>query len=206
MLSKPPASHPDVPASRRGFSLTLLTRARNPSKVARALYLSPHLAPHTLLSGSTAESIGEKLGEELVDPSYFWTEARWREHRRNLGLPETPFPPGTAPDPDDTLPLLDQLPTGTVGAVALDARGCISCVTSTGGKTNKLVGRIGMANALPHLPFALTCSSSNNRRYSFYGLRILGRTMGSRREIQAGMEEIVGETTPRGWCVRNGGW
>jgi beta-aspartyl-peptidase (threonine type) len=30
-----------------------------------------------------------------------------------------------------------------VGAVALDARGCIAVVTSTGGRTNKAVGRIG---------------------------------------------------------------
>lgn len=144
MLSKPPASHPSVPATRRGFALTLLTRARNPSKVARALYLSPDAVPHALLSGSAAEHIGEKLGEEFVDPSYFWTEKRWKEHRSALGLPETPFPPGTSPSPDEpSSPFLDQLPTGTVGAVALDARGCISCVTSTGGKTNKLVGRIG---------------------------------------------------------------
>jgi beta-aspartyl-peptidase (threonine type) len=35
------------------------------------------------------------------------------------------------------------MPTGTVGAVALDDHGCIAVVTSTGGKTNKLVGRIG---------------------------------------------------------------
>lgn len=38
---------------------------------------------------------------------------------------------------------LDLLPKGTVGAVALDIRGCIATVTSTGGKTNKLEGRIG---------------------------------------------------------------
>jgi beta-aspartyl-peptidase (threonine type) len=35
------------------------------------------------------------------------------------------------------------MPKGTVGAVALDSDGCIAVVTSTGGKTNKLVGRIG---------------------------------------------------------------
>ena len=38
---------------------------------------------------------------------------------------------------------LDQLPTGTVGTVALDVYGCIVSLTSTGGRTNKLVGRIG---------------------------------------------------------------
>jgi beta-aspartyl-peptidase (threonine type) len=141
MLSKPPASHPGIPSNRRGFGLTLLTTTRNPARAARALYLNPQLAPHAFLSGLTAESLAESLGEERVDPSYYFTEARWREHRRGLGLPEEPLPnPGSGDEPTENL---DQLPTGTVGAVALDARGCISAVTSTGGRTNKLVGRIG---------------------------------------------------------------
>ncbi|GLB37244.1 putative asparaginase [Lyophyllum shimeji] len=145
MLSRPPASHPNIPASRRGLGVTLLSRARNPSQVARALYLAPAVAPHTFLSGSTAESLGASLGAELVDPSYFFTERRWKEHRRGLGLPDEPVPPHAQPVlVDDSTPVpLDLLPKGTVGAVALDVRGCIAAATSTGGRTNKLVGRIG---------------------------------------------------------------
>ena len=97
-----------------------------------------------MLSGPAAEEIGKGLGVETVDESYYFTEARWREHRRGLGLPEEPFPyPDNGSDDDNHKTLLDQLPTGTVGAVALDIRGCIAAVTSTGGRTNKLVGRIG---------------------------------------------------------------
>ena len=141
MLSKPPASHAHIPSSRRGLALALLTRTRNPSQLVRALYLHPELVPHATLSGETAEAIGAGLGEQLVDPSYFFTQKRWREHRRGLGLPEEPYPyPPTVDDGD--VPL-DQMPTGTVGAVALDVRGCIAVLTSTGGKTNKLVGRVG---------------------------------------------------------------
>jgi len=77
----------------------------------------------------------------LVDPSYFFTEHRWREHRRGLGLPEEPLPLPT--NDGDLYNTSDCYPTGTVGAVALDMRGNIAAVTSTGGKTNKLVGRIG---------------------------------------------------------------
>ncbi|KIJ49518.1 hypothetical protein M422DRAFT_246599 [Sphaerobolus stellatus SS14] len=141
MLSKPPASHPNISETRRGLSLTLLTRAKNPSQLVRALYLQPELVPHTALSGATAEDIGADLGIELVDPSYFFTEKRWREHRRGLGLPEEPIPYARQDGEIDIE--LDQMPTGTVGAVALDIRGCIAALTSTGGKTNKLVGRIG---------------------------------------------------------------
>lgn len=141
MLSKPPVSRPDIPPNRRGFGLTLLTKSRNPAHAARAFYLSPAEAPHTFLSGSEADRLAETLGEKLVDPSYFFTENRWREHRRGLGLPETPLPfPGDRDEADEPL---DLMPTGTVGAVALDTNGCIASVTSTGGRTNKLVGRIG---------------------------------------------------------------
>ncbi|TFK23734.1 N-terminal nucleophile aminohydrolase [Coprinopsis marcescibilis] len=141
MLSKPPSSHPTIPATRRGAALTLLTRAKNPAQLARAIYLNPSSVPHVFLSGAPAEVIGENLGETLVDSSYFFTGRRWREHRRALGLPEEPFPPhldgGEKEDENDLLP------KGTVGAVALDIRGCIAAVTSTGGRTNKIPGRIG---------------------------------------------------------------
>ena len=131
MLSKPPSSHPEISPSRRGLAVTLLTRVKNPGKLARALYLSPDKGPHAFLSGFNAEKLAESLGEELVDPSYFFTEHRWKEHMR--GLPQL----------TTSIHALDPYPTGTVGAVALDAKGCIAAVTSTGGMTNKLVGRIG---------------------------------------------------------------
>ncbi|RPD60734.1 asparaginase [Lentinus tigrinus ALCF2SS1-6] len=145
MLSRPPSTHPCIPSTRRGVGITLLGYTRNPSQLARALYLSPESAPHTMFSGVAAESLGAPLGIKLVDESYFFTENRWREHRRGLGLPEEPLPYPTKPgqDQDNSQVPLDQLPTGTVGAVALDVRGCIAAVTSTGGRTNKLVGRVG---------------------------------------------------------------
>jgi len=142
MLSKPPVSHPHIPATRRGVSATLLTRVKNPSQLVRALYVNSERNPHPFLSGNTAEEIGASLGEVLVDSSYFYTERRWREHRRGLGLPEEPLP-YPSDDVHERLLPIDQLPKGTVGAVALDIRGCIAVLTSTGGRTNKLVGRIG---------------------------------------------------------------
>ncbi|KAH6901069.1 asparaginase [Coprinopsis sp. MPI-PUGE-AT-0042] len=182
-LSKPPASHPNIPSNRLCTSLTLLTRVRNPSKLARAVYLAapregdqirstvsedyvpesssnqvppattnivddntPPSIPHPFLSGPYADSdtLANQLGIELVDPSYFFTERRWREHRQGLGLPAEPRPgrphlTSQSADPSNS----DLPPQGTVGAIALDIRGCVVAVTSTGGKTNKLPGRIG---------------------------------------------------------------
>ena len=147
MVSRPPSSLSHIPPTRRGFSTTLLTQTKNPSRLVQGLYERPDLVPHAFLSGATAEvELGEaKLGLELVDPSYFYTEQRWREHRRGLGIPEEPLPYPSAPPGSPQIPRepIDLMPTGTVGAVALDEEGCIAVVTSTGGRTNKLVGRIG---------------------------------------------------------------
>lgn len=145
MLSKPPASHPNIPSNRRGFGLTLLTTSRNPSQAVRLLYLAPDSAPHPFLSGAAAEETAHSLGAVRVDSSYFFTKARWNEHRRGLGLPEEPFPYDDHDESgeDYVMDIGDDVPKGTVGAVALDERGCIATVTSTGGRTNKLVGRIG---------------------------------------------------------------
>ena len=106
------------------------------------LYLSPPSTRHAFLSGTPAEDLG---GLPLVHPSYFYTSARWREHRRGLGLPEgdTPGRGGGGSDENEDEMLLDMMPMGTVGAVALDMRGCIAVCTSTGGQTNKLPGRVG---------------------------------------------------------------
>ncbi|KAG9124585.1 hypothetical protein FRC07_011035 [Ceratobasidium sp. 392] len=183
MLSHPPPSHPSVPASRKGFSLTLLTHAKNPSQMARALYLEPDLVPHAFLSGEPAEHLGAKVGQELVHPSYYWTEHRWREHRRGLGLPETPFPPGIpGPGQDLPYPPLDQLPTGTVGAVALDDNGHIACCTSTGGKTNKLVGRVGDT---PSMGSGFWAESWEEPKRGFKAklLRMVGKNRRSERAV-----------------------
>ena len=103
-----------------------------------------------MLVGSNAETIGtEHFGIETVDPSYYWTEKRWRQHRTKLGLEvEEPLEPPSAPTEVGSVKSFkfepfDVMPMGTVGAVALDVRGCIATVTSTGGRTNKLVGRVG---------------------------------------------------------------
>ena len=110
-----------------------LTRVRNPIELAR---LVMEQSPHVMLSGAGAEEFAELRGIELVDPSYFYTERRWRDleevresERRERG--------------DTTSALPNSTKFGTVGAVALDRSGHIAAGTSTGGMTNKRWGRIG---------------------------------------------------------------
>lgn len=79
-------------------------------------------------------------------------DCRWKEHRRDAGLPEEPverpFNPGSNTVEGMGLESawevssgtgINILPKGRVGAVALDIRGWIAVVTSIGGRTNALL-------------------------------------------------------------------
>ncbi|KAF8919999.1 L-asparaginase [Mucidula mucida] len=119
MLSKPPASHPEIPASRRGLGVTLLTRIKNPCQLARQLYLSPKQVIHAFMSGEHAEELAQEMGFEFKQPEYFFSQARWNEHRKGLGCP---------------------MRTGCRG---VGRSGLYLCCNFNGGRTNKLVGRVG---------------------------------------------------------------
>ncbi|HEY8132284.1 MAG TPA: isoaspartyl peptidase/L-asparaginase [Thermoanaerobaculia bacterium] len=107
--------------NKRAGSVAGVTIIRNPISAARAVM---EKSPHVMMSGHGAELFATQAGLEIVDPSYFWTERRWKDLQRELQK-ETP-PHG-----------------GTVGAVALDQAGNLAAGTSTGGTTNKRWGRIG---------------------------------------------------------------
>lgn len=100
----------------------------------------PSAQGHTHLHGvELTTTLAEKYGLAIVDEEYFFTERRWKEHRRALEREKTQeAQSATATGSAD-----EHLPQGTVGAVALDEDGVVCVATSTGGMTNKLTGRIG---------------------------------------------------------------
>lgn len=97
-----------------------VTIVRNPISAARAVM---ERSPHVMMAGKGAELFATRMGLEIVDPSYFWTEHRWKALQRQLMEDEKKF--------------------GTVGAVAVDRNGNLAAGTSTGGMTNKQYGRVG---------------------------------------------------------------
>lgn len=109
-----------------------VTRVKNPINLARRVM---EASPHVLLAGEGAEEFAQLQGIELVDPSYFYTERRWRAleaaRRAEQGNDDAATLPGNAHK------------FGTVGVVALDRTGAIAAGTSTGGMTNKKWDRIG---------------------------------------------------------------
>ncbi|WP_407643349.1 isoaspartyl peptidase/L-asparaginase family protein [Pseudoblastomonas halimionae] len=104
---------------------------RHPILLARAVMED---SPHVFLSREGAEQFAAEQGLELVDPSWFGTEARKRALER---YKEAQMKAG------DTSQLAIDTKFGTVGAVARDKDGSMAAGTSTGGMTGKRWGRIG---------------------------------------------------------------
>nr|CAG8434816.1 932_t:CDS:2 [Entrophospora candida] len=118
---------------------TLLHTVKNPITLAKTLLLDAD-NPHVFLGGVEAENYAKVNGLELVDPKYFWTEKRWKQHLEGL---EKKKKGGKDDDCYSLAPGFDSSPMGTVGAVAVDKYGTIATATSTGGFNNKKDGRIG---------------------------------------------------------------
>lgn len=112
---------------------------KNPILAAKAVMEN---SKHVLLSGNGADEFAKKCGLEIVDPSYFRVENRWKQWQQIKKNDDIEL------DHSDTTGLAEpdkfnEKKFGTVGAVALDIHGNISAGTSTGGMTNKKYGRVG---------------------------------------------------------------
>ena len=99
---------------------------------------------HVMLSGKGASTFAKEKGLKIVDPSYFFTERRFKSLQRIKNRNKTEL------DHDDKKAAfydadIKNAKFGTVGCVALDKNGNIAAGTSTGGMTNKRWGRIGDA-------------------------------------------------------------
>lgn len=111
-------------------ALAAVKRIRNPVTAARALM---QRGDPLLLVGAAGDSFAEHEGLDMVENGYFSTERR----RKNLSSMKIRELVGTASNASEAEK------HGTVGAVALDAQGHLAAATSTGGYTNKPVGRVG---------------------------------------------------------------
>jgi L-asparaginase / beta-aspartyl-peptidase len=112
----------------RAGAVGALRGVRNPVQVARRVLEDRRCV---LLTAAGAARFAREHGFDLVGDQHFVTPLRlaqwwsWRDRE--------------AADADGA----ERGPTGTVGAVALDAGGHLAAATSTGGRTGKPVGRVG---------------------------------------------------------------
>ena len=136
-------------------AICCVKRVRNPILAARRVL---ERSDHVLFTGEGAEAFAAAQGLEFAEPGYFHTEARHRQwvlardqHRAMLDhdgatLAAASSSTGNEPAPHEPSPCEPIDPNrkfGTVGAVALDQHGHVAAATSTGGVTNKQVGRVG---------------------------------------------------------------
>ena len=118
-----------------------VTTIKNPILAAKAVMNN---SAHVMMAGMGAEEFAKKQGLEIVDPSYFKTEDRWNSLQKVLEKDKEKMELDHDAKTQAYVPFnfVDEK-FGTVGAVALDAKGNITAGTSTGGMTNKRYGRVG---------------------------------------------------------------
>src|SRR6266568_1839075 len=67
--------------TKKAGSVAGVTVVKNPISAARAVM---EKSPHVMMSGHGADLFATQAGLEVVDPSYFWTERRWKDLQREL--------------------------------------------------------------------------------------------------------------------------
>ncbi len=120
-------------------------RVKNPIALSRKILDNDAFV---YLSGEGAERYAKLCGLEFVDPSYFYTEDRYKQwiavrdsQKAMLDHDgEAAYVRAKTQKADSKF--------GTVGAVALDMQGNIAAGTSTGGLTNKRFGRMGDSSVI----------------------------------------------------------
>ena len=182
-------------------SVASVTTIKNPVSAARAVMEKSN---HVMLVGKGAEQFAQEQGLEIVDPSYFYTEERWRALERAkkedslkaLQNRKSSEIPTDRPSPTEKF--------GTVGAVALDRYGNLAAATSTGGITNKKFGRIGDAPIIGAGTYAnnATCAISCTGWGEFYIRLVVAKTVSDLIEfkhysLKDAADEMVMKKVPR---------
>ena len=112
--------------TRAAGAVTGVTATKNPISLARAVM---EKSPHVFLSREGADQFSREQKLEQAPPEYFATPERRKQleelKTKKLSAMEVEYK------------------YGTVGAVALDAKGHVAAATSTGGMTGKKWARIG---------------------------------------------------------------
>jgi beta-aspartyl-peptidase (threonine type) len=156
-----------------------VTTIKNPIRAAIAVM---EKSPHVMLTGKGADLFAKQQGLEVVDPSYFYTETRYKallqakenekidlDHSENPKV-KTKKSPKTSSLNEQELIFSEGKKFGTVGCVALDQYGNLAAGTSTGGMTNKRYGRVGDAPIIGAGTYAnnATCAVSATGHGEFF--------------------------------------
>jgi len=159
-----------------------VTNIKNPITAARAVM---DKSGHVVMAGKGAEQFAAQQGCIIVDPSYFFTEDRWKALQKAKADDSLkPF------ERDTSKSFLKQSENkdykyGTVGCVALDVYGNLAAGTSTGGMTNKKFGRIGDSPIIGAGTYAnnSTCAISCTGYGEYFIRLVMAKSVSDRMEL-----------------------
>lgn len=159
---------------RKAGAVAGVTVVKNPISAARAVM---EKTKHVMLVAQGAEAFAKEAGLEIVDPKYFYTEARWKQLQEGLreeGKQREKAKDQQGRDVEQQGAALQvaerRYEWSTVGAVAVDAAGNLAAGTSTGGMSNKRYGRVGDSPVIGAGTFAdnETCAVSCTGHGEFF--------------------------------------
>lgn len=160
-------------------AVAALHHVKNPICLARAVM---EQSEHVFLIGEGAEAFAKAHQIELVDESYFFTEARWQSLQKAKAKES----------------LTEKEKHGTVGAVALDQFGNLAAATSTGGMTNKKFGRVGDSPIIGAGTYAdnETCAVSATGHGEYFIRAVVAHDIAAlmrykHLSVQAAAEEVI---------------
>lgn len=111
-------------------AVALVHKIKNPISLARLIM---EKSEHVMLVGEGAIEFAEKLECKFEQDRYFYDEFRYQQWLEVKGSDKVQLDHSVNKNKN----------IGTIGAVALDVFGNLAAGTSTGGVTNKKIGRIG---------------------------------------------------------------
>jgi beta-aspartyl-peptidase (threonine type) len=185
-------------------SVAGITTVKNPITAARAVM---ERSQHVMLTGPGADKFAKEAGLEIVDPSYFYTEERWKglQKVKAMDAGKTQLDHDSAGHKTSALLGIENNDHkfGTVGAVALDKQGNLAAATSTGGMTNKKFGRIGDAPIIGAGTYAnnATCAISCTGWGEFFIRLCVAKTVSDLMEykglsLQQATDELIMKKVP----------
>jgi L-asparaginase / beta-aspartyl-peptidase len=150
-------------SNRKAGAIAAVRSPKNPILLARAVM---EHTDHVLLAGEGAEMFARAQGFAEMPPEYFFTQERWDELQAERKRALT-----AAPNTH-----------GTVGAVALDRSGNLAAGTSTGGRTNKMAGRVGDTPVIGAGTYAdnATCAVSATGHGEFFVRMVVAHDIAAR--------------------------
>ncbi len=171
-------------------AVTGLRHVKNPIDLARRVMEN---SPHVFLAGAGAEEFALTQGIALVPNEYFITPVRKQQLERVLQ--------------GRTQPRNELSGLGTVGAVAVDARGNVAAATSTGGMTNKRWGRIGDAPVIGAGTYAnnASCAVSATGHGEYFIRSVVAYDLCALVEYRGWSLEKAAREVVQGKLVQRGG-